>query len=100
MAMNTLVVMEIFHLFYIRNMYVKSLTWKAVRGTRAVWVAVIIVVIGQLAITYIPPLQTVFETQAVGAFDGLLILLIGVALFTIIEFEKQLRIRLMELRGN
>ena len=100
MAMNTLVVMEIFHLFYIRNMYVKSLTWKAVRGTRAVWVAVIIVIIGQLAITYIPPLQTVFETQAVGAFDGLLILLIGVALFTIIEFEKQLRIRLMELRGN
>jgi magnesium-transporting ATPase (P-type) len=100
MAMNTLVVMEIFHLFFIRNMYVISLTWKAVRGTRAVWIAVIIVVIGQLAITYIPPLQLVFETQAVSLLDGLLILLIGVVLFTIIEFEKQLRIRLVRLRGN
>jgi len=100
MAMNTLVVMEIFHLFFIRNMYVISLTWKAVRGTRAVWIAVIIVIIGQLAITYIPPLQLVFETQAVSLLDGLLILLIGVVLFTIIEFEKQLRIRLVRLRGN
>ncbi len=34
LAMNTLVVMEIFHLFFIRNMYGTSLTWKAVRGTR------------------------------------------------------------------
>jgi hypothetical protein len=33
-AMNTLVVMEIFHLFFIRNIHGTSLTWKAVSGTR------------------------------------------------------------------
>src|SRR5690606_28690059 len=33
-AVNTLVVLEIFHLFFIRNIYGTSLTWKAVRGTR------------------------------------------------------------------
>ena len=94
MAMNTLVVMEIFHLFFIRNMYCASLTWKAVRGTKAVWIAVIIVTIGQFAITYLHPMQTVFETQAIGILDGLLIVLIGVVLFVIIEIEKQMRLRL------
>ncbi len=99
-AMNTLVVMEIFHLFYIRNMYAISLTWKAVRGTKAVWIAVIVVTAGQLAITYLPPLQGIFVTQAISFFDGLLIVLIGVALFVIIEIEKQFRLRLMTRRNN
>jgi magnesium-transporting ATPase (P-type) len=92
MAMNTLVVMEIFHLFFIRNMYATSLTWKTVRGTRAVWIAVVIVAVGQFAITYLRPVQAVFGTQAVGMFDGLLILLAGVLLFTVIEIEKRLRL--------
>ncbi len=96
MAMNTLVVMEIFHLFFIRNMYGTSLTWRAVLGTKAVWIAVIIVAVGQLAITYVQPLQAVFETQGVGILDGMLIVLIGVILFTIIEIEKQLRLRLVQ----
>ena len=96
MAMNTLVVMEIFHLFFIRNMYGTSLTWRAVLGTKAVWIAVIIVAVGQLAITYVQPLQAVFETRGVGILDGMLIVLIGVILFTIIEIEKQLRLRLVQ----
>jgi len=95
MAMNTLVVMEIFHLFFIRNMYAKSLTWKAIRGTKAVWIAVIIVTIGQFAITYLHPVQAVFGTQSLGMLDVLLIVLIGVALFVISEMEKQLRLRLI-----
>ena len=95
MAMNTLVVMEIFHLLFIRNMYETSLTWVAIRGTRAVWIAVIIVALGQFAITYVPALQPVFETKNVGLLDGLLIILIGVALFVIIEIEKQMRLRFM-----
>lgn len=94
MAMNTLVVMEIFHLFFIRNMYGTSLTWRAVRGTRVVWLAVIAVTAGQFAITYLAPLQRIFATEAVSLADGLLIIGIGVALFAIIEIEKQIRIRL------
>ncbi len=96
MAMNTLVVMEIFHLLFIRNMSTTLLTWKAVRGTRAVWIAVIIVAAGQFAITYLRPLQEIFATHAMGFMDGLLIVAIGVALFVIIEIEKQMRLRLME----
>lgn len=94
LAMNTLVVMEVFHLLFIRNMQTRNLSWRAVRGTRAVWSAATIVVIGQLAITYVPLLQGVFDTHAVGAADVLAMLGIGTALFAIVEGEKQLRLRL------
>jgi magnesium-transporting ATPase (P-type) len=94
LAVNTLVVMEIFHLFFIRNIYGTSLTWKAVRGTKVVWTVVIIVTAAQFAITYLPPLQRIFSTEAIPFWYGVLIIGIGVALFAILETEKQIRLRL------
>ena len=96
-AMNTLVVMEIFQLFYIRNIHGTSLTWRAVMGTKMVWAAVLLVAVAQFALTYAPPMQAVFGTRSVAFADGLIIVGIGVALFTIIEIEKQLRLRLSGL---
>lgn len=104
LALNTLVVMEIFHLFFIRNIYGTSLTWKAVRGTKIVWATVIIVTMAQFAVTYFPPLQAVFRTASVPFWDGLMVVSIGVVLFAIIEIEKQIRLRLrpscQTLRSN
>lgn len=94
MAVNTLVVMEIFHLFFIRNIYGTSLTWKAVRGTKVVWTVVAIITVAQLGVTYLPPLQAVFATVPVPFWDGVLIVATGAALFAIIEAEKQVRLRL------
>jgi magnesium-transporting ATPase (P-type) len=94
LAVNTLVVMEIFHLFFIRNFYSTSMTWKAVRGTKVVWVVVAIITAAQLAITYVPMLQAVFATEAVPFWDGLLVIAIGIALFVIVETEKQIRLQL------
>ncbi|MNG16696.1 hypothetical protein D3C84_1006330 [compost metagenome] len=91
-----MVVMEIFHLFFIRNLYGTSLTWKGLRGTKVVWATIAVVTVAQFAITYAPPLQAVFATQAVPFKDGLLIIAVGIALFAIIEIEKQLRLRLTE----
>ncbi len=96
LAVNTLVVLEIFHLLFIRNMYGSALSGKAVRATRAVWISIIVVIIGQIAITYVPWLQSVFETEGVGLFDTMLMLGIGVTMFFIIEVEKQLRIRILK----
>jgi magnesium-transporting ATPase (P-type) len=95
-AMNTLVVLEIFHLFFIRNMYGTSLTRKTVLGTRVVWAAVVTVTIGQFAITYAPWLQTIFHTEAIGILDGVLIVLVGATMFCIIEIEKQIRIKVLK----
>ncbi len=96
MAVNMLVVLEIFHLFFIRNIYSTSLTWKAIRGTRVVWTTVIAVTAAQFAVTYLPPLQKVFGTQAVPLFDGVLIVAVGAMFFAIIEVEKQLRLVLRQ----
>jgi magnesium-transporting ATPase (P-type) len=91
-ALNTLVVLEIFDLFFIRNIYGTSSTWKAVRGTRVVWICVIAITLAQFAVTYLPLLQQVFGTQPVPFFDGMLIVAVGAVFFAVIESEKQLRI--------
>ena len=94
MAMNMLVVLEIFHLFFIRNIHSTSLTWAAVRGTKVVWTVVIAVTAAQFAVTYLPPLQAVLGTRPVPLIDGILIVAIGAAFFAIIEIEKQIRLGL------
>jgi magnesium-transporting ATPase (P-type) len=98
-ALNTLVVMEIFHLFFIRNIYGTSLTWKAVRGTKVVWAVVGVITVAQFAITYLPSLQTIFATQSIPFLDGVLIVGVGVALFVLIETEKQIRLRLRAMQA-
>ncbi len=92
LAMNMLVVLEIFHLFFIRNIHGTSLTWSAAKGTRVVWVCVVAVTAAQFAITYLPPLQAVFGTRAVPLADGLLLVAVGVLFFVLIETEKQMRL--------
>ena len=92
MSMNMLVVLEIFHLFYIRNIFCTSINWAAFKGTRPVWASVIIVTAAQFLATYLPAAQPILGTQAVPVPDGMLIIAIGVIFFAIIETEKQLRL--------
>lgn len=92
MAMNTLVVLEIFHLFFIRNIYGSSINWQSIKGTPIIWLTITIIVLAQLAITYIPILNSVFHTQAIAFYDGFLIILLGCIAFAIMELEKQLRL--------
>ncbi len=94
MAMNMLVVLEIFHLFFIRNIYGTSLSWAAARGTKVVWIVVIAITAAQFAVTYLPPLQAILGTKPVSLPDGLLIVAIGAAFFAIVEIEKQIRLGL------
>jgi magnesium-transporting ATPase (P-type) len=98
-ALNTLVVMEIFHLFFIRNIYSTSLTWQAVRGTKVMWSVVIAITVAQFAITYLPPLQAVFATVSIPFLDGLLIVGVGIVMFSIIEIEKQMRLAFRRMKG-
>ncbi len=100
MAVNTLVVLEIFHLFFIRNIHGTSLTLAAVRGTPVVWYAVITVTAAQFAITYLAPLQAIFGTEAVPFVDGLLIVVTGSVFFALIETEKQMRLAFRRFAGE
>ncbi|MDV7144141.1 cation-transporting P-type ATPase [Tropicimonas sp. TH_r6] len=94
MAMNMLVVLEIFYLFFIRNIHGASITWAAARGTPVIWACLLAVTTAQFAITYLPPLQTVFKTSPVPLMDGVLIVVIGALVFAILETEKQMRLAL------
>jgi magnesium-transporting ATPase (P-type) len=97
MALNTLVVMEIFHLFFIRNIYSTSITWQGIRGTKVIWSVVAAITLAQFAISYLAPLQAIFETESVPFLDGLIIVTVGISLFIIIELEKQMRLALKRL---
>ncbi len=99
MTTNMVVVLEIFHLFFIRNIYGTSLTWKAVRGTKVVWATVITITAAQFAFTYVPLMQGVFATEPVPLLDGLLIVGIGIVFFAIIEIEKQLRLTFKRMQA-
>lgn len=94
MVVNALVVMEIFYLFSVRYVHGTSLTWEGVLGTRAVLMGVGVVVAAQVAFTYLPFLQRIFDSRPVAAADGLLIIGVGVALLVVVEIEKRVARRM------
>lgn len=94
LVVNALVVLEIFYLFNVRYLGSGSLTWQGVLGTPAVLLAVGVVVVAQLAFTYLPLMQAVFDTRPVTWADGGVILGAGVALMAVLEIEKAVLRRL------
>ena len=100
MAMNTLVVLEIFHLFYVRSLHGTSLTFAFVRGTPVVWIVVLAITAAQLAVTYLPIFQTLLGTRPVSLSDGALIVAVGVVFLAVLEVEKQVRLRLWHRAGE
>ena len=90
MVVNTLCAMEVFYLFNVRYLHMRSFTWTGARGTPAVLWAVGAVVLAQLAFTYTPWMQALFDTRAVPLADGVLIVAIGAASMVVLEIEKAL----------
>lgn len=88
MVVNTIVVLEIFYLFNVRYLHVASVTWRGALGTPAVLLAIALVVAAQLIFTYTPFMHNFFQTRPVALPDGILMVLVGVALMLILEGEK------------
>jgi magnesium-transporting ATPase (P-type) len=94
LAVNALVVLQIFYLFNVRYLGMPSLTWRGVVGTRAVLIAVGVVAALQFLFTYAPFMHQLFDTRPVTIAQGLLVIAVGIAGFAVIEVEKWLRQRL------
>jgi magnesium-transporting ATPase (P-type) len=90
-AVNTLVVMEVFYLFSVRFLRTASLTFQGVLGTRPVLIAVAVVTALQLVFTYAPFMEALFDTRPLGVMQGLPVLAAGVLLFAVLEIEKLIR---------
>jgi len=94
MVVNMLIVAEIFYLFNVRYLHMRSLTWRGALGTPAVLVAIAVVVMAQLAFTYWPPMNAVFGSRPLTFADGATIIATGFALMLLLEGEKLLMRRL------
>jgi len=89
MVVNTLVVLEIFYLFSVRYLHMTSFTLTGVKGTRPVLIALAVVVVGQLAFTYLPVMNALFASRPLTLAEGALIVVVGAASFVLLEVEKR-----------
>lgn len=90
MVVNMLVVLEIFYLFSVRYLHMTSFTLTGVKGTNAVLIALAAVILGQLAFTYLPFMNTIFGSRPLTLVEGGIIVAIGAASFVLLEVEKHL----------
>src|SRR3546814_1325356 len=64
MVVNTIVVFEIFYLFNVRYLHAASISLRGALGTPAVLLAVVAVILAQMAFTYLPAMQAVFDSRS------------------------------------
>lgn len=96
-AVNTLVVGEIFYLWNARTIMNPVLSFKGIFGSRPVLISIAICLLLQLAFTYLPFMNSLFGTAAIGLLDWSMLAGIGATVFVIIELEKAMARR---WRGN
>ena len=87
-AVNTLVMFEVFYLFNSRFLTRSVLSWDGLFGNRYVIVATIAVILFQLVFTYFTPMQKMFATVDIGWDEWLRIVLVAASVFVVVEFEK------------
>ena len=87
-AVNTLVMFEIFYLFSSRYLLAPSLTIEGLFGNCYVLYAIGILVIFQLAFTYLGPMQLLFATAAISVDAWLRVIAVASSVLFLVEIEK------------
>ena len=87
-AVNALVIGQIFYLLNSRFKLDSSLSLKAHTGNKYLPMGIGAVVVLQLLFTYAPPLQTLFETTAIPLRIWPWLFLAGFVFFLVVEMEK------------
>jgi len=87
-AVNTLVMFEIFYLFNSRYIAASVFNWTGLTGNRYVLIAISILIIFQLGFTYLAPMQSLFGTTAIDFNIWLRILLVSSSVLFLVELEK------------
>ena len=87
-AVNTLVMFEIFYLFNARYVTDSVLSRKGLFGNGYVLLAIGVLILMQLAFTYLAPLQLLFETQPIDLATWGRIVLVGASVLVLVEAEK------------
>lgn len=89
-AVNTLVMFEIFYLFSARFLLASSLTREGIFGNRYVLYAIGLLIIFQIALTYAPPMQLMFGTADMSIDAWLRVVAVASSVLFLVESEKWL----------
>ena len=92
-AVNTLVMFEVFYLFNSRYLKNSVLNWAGLTGNRYVLIAIVILIILQLGFTYLIPMQSLFGTTDIDLTVWLRIFLVSSSVLFLVEWEKYFRRR-------
>ena len=87
-AVNTLVMFEIFYLFNSRYITASVFSWAGLTGNRYVLIAIAVLIIFQLGFTYLEPMQSLFGTTAISFKIWLRILFVSSSVLFLVELEK------------
>jgi magnesium-transporting ATPase (P-type) len=87
-AVNAITIGQVFYLLSSRYLIDSSLSFRAHLGNRFLPLGIATVVVLQLVFTYAPPLQVLFDTEAVPLGVWPMLILGGVAFFLLVEAEK------------
>ncbi len=87
-AVNTIVVAEMFYLVNSRKIVAPVLNRRVLAGNRWVVIAIVAAIGLQLAFTYAPPMQTVFASAPLGPADWLKVIAVGALVMLAVELEK------------
>jgi magnesium-transporting ATPase (P-type) len=88
MAVNTLVLGQVFYLFNSRFMRATSLRLDLLFTNRVVWIAIGVLIVLQLLFVYVPLLNLWFSSTPIPPRDWFLPVGIGFAIFLAVEAEK------------
>ena len=100
-AVNTLVMFEIFYLFNSRYLLAPSLNWQGITGNRYVLFSISILIVFQMAFTYLPVMQQLFQTVSLPLETWGKIILVTSSVLILVEFEKTIfRYRFRKLKDN
>jgi len=93
-AVNTLVMFEIFYLFNARYLTASIFNRQGFTGNRYVLIAIAVLLVLQMGFTYLAPMQELFGTSELGISAWLHIILVASSVLFLVELEKYLmRIR-------
>ena len=93
-AVNAMVGLEIAYLFSVRLRNAAPFDFRAIRLTRALVIGISAVVVLQILFTYLPPLETLYDTRPIDWPDMGVAALAAIGLIVILELEKAIRVGL------
>ena len=97
-AVNTLVMFEIFYLFNSRYITDSVFNWGGLTGNRYALIAIAILLLLQCGFTYLKPMQHLFGTTAIDPMVWFPIVVVASSVLFLVELEKLLVRRLTEMK--